>query len=100
MAQDGEDAVKYNVHSLMAFPEDARNKYCIDTMLAVIRGLKPISKIKGKIPQYKALKKYFASLRDKKEEIMTPVLYMIKPEFRDTFLDALDEIADILELVK
>jgi hypothetical protein len=97
MAKDGEDLTKYNVHSLMALPESARNKYCIDTMMAVADGLEQVTKVKGKILQIKAMKKFLKSLREKKEEVMTPIIYTIKPEFRDTYIELLQRFSDALE---
>jgi len=97
MVKDGEDLTKYNVHTLMALPEEVRNKYCIDTMMAVADGLEQVTKIKGKIVQMKAMKKFLKSLREKKEEIMTPIIYTIKPEFRDTYIELLQRFSDSLE---
>ena len=99
MAQDGEDVTKINVNALMAFPEEERNQYCIDTIKAVAKGLQDVAQIKGKIAQVKALKKYMKSLREKKDEIMAPLLYTIKPEFRDTFIELLQNFSDSLERI-
>ena len=99
MANKGEDLSKFNVNALMAYPEAERNQYCIDTIMAVAKGLGDVAKIKGKIVQVKALKKYMKSLRDKKDEIMAPILYTIKPEFRDTYIELLQNFSDSLERI-
>lgn len=84
-------------HALMAFPEPQRSQFCIDTVNALADAVENIMKMKGKIKQAKAFKAFFADFRAKKDEILPVMYYMIKPQFRETFVILLEKLSGMYE---
>ena len=82
--------------ALMALPEEVRVKYCIEVIIALADTAEKIAGIKGKLPQLKAVKEFLAELRTKKDEILPIILFTIKPEFRDTYLELLDTFSGVV----
>jgi hypothetical protein len=98
MGEDKDDEVDIGpTHALMAFPEEERDQYCIDVIKSLADAAENIAKIKGKIPQAKALKAFIKDLQNKRDEIEPVFFYMIKPEFRDVFLDLIKRFSGYAE---
>lgn len=83
-------------HALMALPEDLRVKYCVDVILALAATADGITKLEGKLQQAKAVKKFMADLREKKDEILPVILYTVKPVFREIYLGLLERFEGVL----
>lgn len=87
-----EDVVEVSekVAELMEMGEEERVEYCKKVIKAVGKGLEEIGQIKSKIAQARAIKGYFKEIEEEMEEIRVAVLYTIKPEFRETYLELLE----------
>lgn len=90
MGEVNEDVDIGPTHALIAIPEPERSQYCIDVVKALADAAEGVSKIKGKIKQGKAAQAFMRDLKVKRDELLPVFLYMIKPQFRDTFLEFLD----------
>lgn len=84
-------------HALLAMPEVERDRYCVDVVNALADALEKIAKMKSKIKQAKELKLFFADFREKRDEILPVIFYMIKPQFRDTFQDLMEKFSGYVE---
>jgi hypothetical protein len=93
VAKSEEDAVK----ELMAMSEADRDKYCIGVINAIADAFEGIAKLDSKIKQAKAVKTLMADLRDKKDEILPVVFYIIKPQFRETIAGLMEKFAGYAE---
>jgi hypothetical protein len=101
MAEDkskiDEDVDVGPIHALMAMPEPERSQYCIDVVNALANALEEITKVKAKIKQAKMIKLFFADLRNKKDEVLPVMFYIIKPQFRDTVQDLMERFSGYAE---
>lgn len=88
----GEEDLIDATHALMALPKDVRDKHCKDVIMSILNTLEKINSIQGKILQMKALKAFTEDMKRKRSVIEPIILYTIKPEFRDFYLDLLDRI--------
>lgn len=85
--------VSEKVAELMEMGEEERVEYCKGVIKAVVGGFKEINSLSSKIAQARALKDYLKELEEKMEEIRVAVLYTIKEEFRETYLELLEMFA-------
>ena len=91
MSEDDEKVDLEALEYLMSLSPDVRDKYCIDTILALADAAEKIANMKGKIPQAKAAKKFFVDLKAKMNEILPIVMYTVKDQFRDTYVSLLEK---------
>jgi len=91
MSKDDEKVDLSALEYLMSLPPDIRDKYCIDTILALADAAEKITKMKGKIPQARAAKKFMSDLTAKMNEILPIVIYTVKDQFRDTYVGLLEK---------
>lgn len=89
------DKKKYDeaTSTLMAIPEEMRVKYCKDVLMAVVAGVEKVVSIDGKIPQFKAAQKLQKELMEQRFELIPAVLFTVKPEFRDFYMDLLEKFS-------
>lgn len=92
--EDESIEVSEKVAELMEMPEEERVEYCKNVIKAVAKGFEDIGELKTNIAKAKALKSYLAELNENMEEIRACVLYTIKKEFRDTYIDLLEQFAE------
>lgn len=85
--------VSEKVAELMEMEEEERVEYCKKVIKAVADGFKEINEIKAKIGQARALKEYLKEIEENMEEIRVVVLYTMKEEFRETYLELLEMFA-------
>lgn len=93
----GEEIIEVSeaVAELMEMGEEERVEYCKSVVKAVAEGFKEIKEIGHKVKQARAMKEYLAELNENMEEIRVAVIYTIKPEYRDTYIDLLEEFGDL-----
>lgn len=83
------------IDELMAMSEQDRTEYCIAVVMAVAGSFEAIAKNTSKIAQARMLKKTLADLKLKSNEILPVLMYIIKPEFRDTANTLIERFAGL-----
>jgi hypothetical protein len=91
----GEDVDTGPVHAFMALPELERDQYCIDVIKALAGAAETIMNMKPKLKQAKAVKELMTELRTKRDELLPVFFYVIKPQFRDTFVELMEKFAGV-----
>jgi len=94
---EGDDGIEVSqsVAELMEMEAQERVEYCKQVIKTVGDGFKEIAKIDKRIAQARALKSYMEELKENMEDIRTAILYTIKPQFRDVYLDLLEELGSL-----
>lgn len=92
-----EDTVEVSeaVAELMAMGEEERIEYCRKVIRAIGEGFKECMTGGSKIAQARAIKDYVAELREQADDIRAAMLFTIKKEFREIYIELLEAFTEI-----
>lgn len=89
------DKRKYDeaTSELMEMSEEDRATYCKGAIMAVVEAVEKVKSVDGKIPQMKAAQKLQKELMGQRFELIPVVLFTVKSEFRDFYMDLLERFS-------
>lgn len=73
-------------------------EYTINVLNALIQAIEQIAQIQGLLPKKKAIEQFLTEFDKKSPEIMTAILYSIKPEYRETYLKLFETLATLRKI--
>lgn len=79
------EALERETTELMAMTPKNRYKYVVSVIESLIMGIKKVIEIKKKIPKGIAADQFLIELNLNAHELIPPVLFMVKPEYRPIF---------------
>lgn len=85
---------------LMGMKQEDRDGYAEKVVFAVVEGLKKVGETKGAINQKKMLDKFQREMGENMPEILTCIMYSVKPRFRRVYVELMRLVGGIDKQVK
>lgn len=80
---------------LLQMPEPQRTAYVNNVILSLAQAINTIAQTQGLLNKKKKLEKLVEEWTKKSTKILPPLIYSIKPEFRQAYLELLDAISKL-----
>jgi hypothetical protein len=80
---------------ILAMPEPQRTQYVTQVILSLAVAIKKIAETQGLLNKKRKLEKLIGEWMQKSPKLLPPLIYSIKPEFREAYLPILEALSQI-----